>query len=169
MADKVLVAYGSKYGATREIAEKIGEELKKAGLGADIVSADKVKDLAPYKDVIIGTAVYMGNGRKEVTGFLKRNIAALQQKRVWCFASGPSGKGDPVQLVKGERVPVNMKHYMVAINPKEAVVFHGDLSPERMKGWEKWIVKRVGGETGDFRDWDMITGWAKKVAEEIKN
>jgi len=29
-------------------------------------------------------------------------------------------------------------------------------------------VKRVGGEFGDFRDWDMINAWAKKVAAATK-
>ena len=31
MANKILVAYGSKYGATQEIAEKIGQVIAQSG------------------------------------------------------------------------------------------------------------------------------------------
>jgi menaquinone-dependent protoporphyrinogen IX oxidase len=33
----VLVAYASKYGATKEIAEKIGQALRQAGVRADVL------------------------------------------------------------------------------------------------------------------------------------
>jgi menaquinone-dependent protoporphyrinogen oxidase len=168
MAEKTLIAYGTKYGATKEIAEKIGEVLKAEGISNDVLSADKVKDLSPYKNVIIGTAVYMGMGRKEVKIFLKNNAAALKERNVYFFATGPSGKGDPIQLVKGAIIPVNMKELVAGITFKDTTVFHGCLDVARMKGLEKWIVKRVGGDTGDFRDWDMIIAWAKKTAAAIK-
>jgi len=168
MAEKTLIAYGTKYGATKEIAEKIGEVLKGEGIPNDVLSADKVKDLSPYKNVILGTAVYMGMGRKEAKSFLKNNAAAIKGCNVWFFSSGPSGKGDPVQLVKGAIIPVNLKELVAGISFKDTAVFHGCLDAARMKGLEKWIVKRVGGDTGDFRDWDMITAWAKKTAATIK-
>ena len=37
MDEKVLVTYASKYGATAEIAKKIGETLRQAGLQTDIL------------------------------------------------------------------------------------------------------------------------------------
>jgi menaquinone-dependent protoporphyrinogen IX oxidase len=43
MPTRVLVAYGTKYGATAEIAAKIGETLRQAGLQADVVPANIFK------------------------------------------------------------------------------------------------------------------------------
>lgn len=43
MNHKVLVAYASKYGATAEIAEKIGEVLNGAGLTTDVVPVKREK------------------------------------------------------------------------------------------------------------------------------
>jgi menaquinone-dependent protoporphyrinogen oxidase len=60
MEIQVLVAYATKYGATAEIAEKKGQVLRKAGLRADVLSADRVSDLAPYNAVVLGSAVYIG-------------------------------------------------------------------------------------------------------------
>ncbi|MHB8104443.1 MAG: flavodoxin domain-containing protein [Dehalococcoidales bacterium] len=168
MAGKVLVAYASKYGATKEIAEKIGEVLKEAGLNADIVPIKSVKNLGDHKDVVIGSAMYMGMWLREGANFLKKNEALLVERRVWVFSSGPSGKGDPVQLLKGVVLPLNVKQIIERIKPQDIAVFHGYLNEEKMNSIEKWVVKRVGGGFGDFRDWDMITKWAQKVAAAIK-
>jgi menaquinone-dependent protoporphyrinogen oxidase len=56
---RVLVAYATKYGATAEIAEKMGQVLRQAGLQTDVLPADRVGDLAPYRAVVLGSAVYM--------------------------------------------------------------------------------------------------------------
>ena len=37
MDTRVLVAYASKYGATKEIAEKIGQVLKEEGIEVDVL------------------------------------------------------------------------------------------------------------------------------------
>jgi menaquinone-dependent protoporphyrinogen oxidase len=167
MANRVLITYSSKYGATAEIAEKIGEVLKKEGLTADVLPMKKVKDLADYKDIIIGSAMYIGMWRSEGANFLKKNEELLAKQRVWVFSTGPSGKGDPVELLKGVVVPLNVKPVIERIKPRDTAVFHGCLDEKKMNFLEKWMVKRVGGEFGDFRDWDMIAKWAKKIAMAI--
>ncbi|MFA5307945.1 MAG: flavodoxin domain-containing protein [Dehalococcoidales bacterium] len=169
MGNSVLIAYASKYGSTKEIAEKIGEILKLDGLPADILPVKGIKNPADYQAIIIGSAMYMGMWRKEATNFVKKYETALAGKPVWVFSSGPSGKGDPAELLKGIIVPRGVKPLLDRIKPRDIAVFHGHLDPAKMSGMERWIVKRVGGGTGDFRDWDMINQWAKKVAAAIKS
>ena len=60
MEIRVLVTYASKYGATAEIAEKIGQVLRQAGLQADVLPVNRVNDLTPYKAFVLGSAAYMG-------------------------------------------------------------------------------------------------------------
>ena len=57
MDDQVIVAYATKYGATAEIAERIGEVLRQTGLPTDVLPANRVGDLTP-KAVVLGSAVY---------------------------------------------------------------------------------------------------------------
>jgi menaquinone-dependent protoporphyrinogen oxidase len=168
MENKILVAYASKYGSTKEIAEKIGEVLKQEGLQADILPVKGVKNLADYKKVVIGVAMYMGMWRKDAVNFLKENEKLLSERKLWIFATGPSGKGDPKELLKGVIVPNGLKPVIDRIKPQDTVAFHGKLDPEKMKFMEKWIIKNVKAEMGDFRDWDMITKWAKMIAEAVK-
>lgn len=101
MAVTVLVAYASKYGATAEIAEKIGQLLRQEDLQADVLPVNRVGNLTQYKAVIIGSAVYIGKWRKEVVKFLRTNEKLLAERSVWLFSSGPTGEGDPVELMKG--------------------------------------------------------------------
>jgi menaquinone-dependent protoporphyrinogen oxidase len=168
MENKILVAYATKYGSTKEIAEKIGDIFKQESLQADVLPVKSVKNLAGYKNVVLGVAMYMGMWRKEAVNFLKANEKLLSERKVWLFASGPSGKGDPAQLLKGVIVPNGLKPVIDRIKPQNVAAFHGKLDPEKLKFMEKWIIKNVKAEMGDFRDWDMITKWAKGIAAALK-
>ena len=63
METQVLVTYATKYGATREIAEKIGQTIQQAGFQVDVLPVDGVRDLAPYQAIVLGSAVYAGMWR----------------------------------------------------------------------------------------------------------
>ena len=49
---RILVVYGSRHGATRGIAERIGDVLRSRGLDADVTAASVVHELAPI--VLVG-------------------------------------------------------------------------------------------------------------------
>ncbi len=168
MPDKVLVAYASKHGATAEIAEKIGEVLARSGLEADVQPVKKVKDLAPYQAVILGSAVYIGMWRKDAVRFVKANQSALADRKVWIFSSGPTGEGDPVELLHGWRLPKKVEPIAEAIKPRDTAVFHGNVDLDTLSGMEKMMIGKVEAPTGDFRDWAMISAWAEGVAAELK-
>ena len=106
MNGTVLVAYATKYGATKETAEVIGQALRAAGREAEVLAAENVKDLSAYAAVILGSAVYVAQWRKEAATFLEIHEKALTERPVWLFSSGPTGSGDPVQLVSGWRFQI---------------------------------------------------------------
>jgi menaquinone-dependent protoporphyrinogen oxidase len=168
MATKVLVAYGSKYGSTKEIAEKIGEAIAREGLEVDIKSAKDVKSIADYRGVVIGSAAYIGMWRKEVNHFVKKNEKALAGLPVWVFSSGPAGKGDPVQQMQGWLIPKSIKPVIDNIKPRDITVFHGNIDVGKMNFIEKRMIKAAKSEYGDFRDWDAIAKWGKGIAMELK-
>ena len=62
---KVLVAYGSRHGGTRGIAERIGEVLRTEGLDVEVAAADHVTDVADADAFVVGSGVYMGSWLKE--------------------------------------------------------------------------------------------------------
>src|SRR5687767_10683269 len=88
---KVLVVYGSRHGATRGIAERIGEVLRTQGSDVTVVSADHAApDAVRGGDAfVVGSGVYMGSWLDEPLDFLRRNHEALASRPTWLFSSGP--------------------------------------------------------------------------------
>ena len=166
--DRVLVAYATKYGATAEIAERIGEVLRQEGLQADVRPAAEVSDLSAYKAVVLGSAVYIGQWRKPAARFLMANEAELARKPVWLFSSGPTGKGDPTELTQGWRLPGKLQPIADRIGPRDVALFHGASDPDKLNLVEKWMLKNVKAPIGDFRDWELIAAWARAIAQELK-
>jgi menaquinone-dependent protoporphyrinogen oxidase len=168
MDTKVLVAYATKYGATAEIAQKIGGVLGQAGLQADVLPVDRVRDLTPYQAVVLGSAVYIGQWRKQAANFLKVNEKALAERPVWLFSSGPTGEGDPMELMQGWHIPKGLQPIADRIQPRDITAFHGALDLKKLNFIEKWMINNVKAPTGDFRDWDAITSWASSIAAALK-
>lgn len=169
MNKKVLVAYASKYGATKEIAEKIAEVLQTAGLETDVQPAKTVKNLDAYGAVVLGSAVYVGMWRKSAVKFLKTHESALSRLPVWLFSTGPTGEGDPVELLKGWRFPEKHQPIVDRIQPNEIAVFHGALDMDVLNPIHKSMIKTVKATMGDFRDWDAITEWAQGIAKTLSD
>ena len=163
----VLVTYASKHHGTEEIAIAIGRQLKEHGLKVEIRTADFVNTLEPFNAVVLGSAVYAGRWMKEMQQFLKQHVEALAQREVWLFSSGPTGEGDPVELVKGALYPEALEPVIAQIKPRDITVFHGKLDTDELGFAERLIVKGVKAPTGDFRDWDAIRAWAESIAAAL--
>ena len=167
MPNPILIAYATKYGATEEIAAKIGDTLKQAALSVEVLPADQVKDIAAYSAIVLGSAVYAGMWRKEAIDFLAANEAPLSNRPVWFFSSGPTGEGDASQIMKGWRFPEAQKPIADRIKPRDIAFFHGFINLKKLSLPEKLIVKGIKAPTGDFRNWDAIAAWATGIAEAL--
>jgi menaquinone-dependent protoporphyrinogen oxidase len=165
--EKVLVTYATKHGATAEIAKKIGEVLRDNGLSAEVLPVERVGDLGAYGAVVLGSAVYMGQWRKEAAAFLENHEKALAERTMWIFSSGPTGPGDPVELLEGWRLPEALRPIADRLQPRDLAVFGGALDAAKLGFLEKMILKMVKAPTGDFRDWAAITAWAQGIAAEL--
>lgn len=60
-AARVLVAYATRHGATKEIAEALAGALRRDGHPVDLRAADHVETLDPYDAAVLGSAVYYGH------------------------------------------------------------------------------------------------------------
>ena len=166
--NQVLVAYASKYGATAEIAERIGQVLRQAGLSVDVLPAERVGSVQAYKAVVLGSAVYIGQWQKRAARFLRENEKALAERPLWLFSSGPTGEGDAAALVQGWRFPKALQPIADRIRPRDIAVFHGALDSQKLGPIEKWMIQNVKAELGDFRNWPIIASWATAIAEALK-
>jgi menaquinone-dependent protoporphyrinogen oxidase len=168
MTERVLVTFATKFGATREIAERIGTVLGASGIPTDVRPVNEVADLAGHDAVVVGSAVYAGRWRKEAVTFLETFERDLAQRPLWVFSSGPTGHGDPVALVKGWRFPEAQASLLQRIAPRDTAVFHGAIDASKLSLIEKAMIRTVKAPTGDFRDWSSIEQWAATIAEALR-
>ena len=170
----VLVGYASKHGATKEMAERISESLRSAGLQADARALGEVGDLGAYEGFVVGSAAYMGHWMKDAVAFVKGQQHLLAQRPVWLFTSGPLGteatnaKGEDLRVAAE---PKELPEFEETIHPREHRVFFGALDPGELSFTERSLRKlppaRAILPEGDFRDWDEIQAWAQGIAEQM--
>ena len=163
----VLVAYGSKHGATKGIAERIAEQLRAVGQQAAAQPVEAVGDLGGYDAFVIGSAVYADRWTQEATEFVQRHRAMLASRPVWLFSSGPIG----TMATKHEpAAPKGVTAIRRALSPQDHRVFFGawdrsKLDPAKLGFAERIVAKRL--PQGDFRDWAAIEAWADGIAREL--
>jgi len=169
MTSKVLVVYASKYGSTQEIAEAIGKELAAQDLDVTVQAADQPADVAAFDAVVVGSGIYAGNWMGSAVEFIENNTELLSKKSVWLFSSGPTGDGDPVEILGGWQFPEALHGIVDRIAPRETRVFHGNIDIDKINWGERNLVRAMKGNTGDFRNWDLIRAWAQQIAQAISS
>jgi menaquinone-dependent protoporphyrinogen oxidase len=160
---KVLVAYGSKHGATAEIAERIGAVLGASGLTVEVLPAHDAKYLDRYGAIVLGSAVYALRWRREARIVLRRLRSPRPGQRIWLFSSGPlddephdSHKLVPKSVLKAAERPGFEDHRLFA-----------GRYPRDPSNFIERSMMRKAGERRDFRDWPEIEGWAQGIAREL--
>lgn len=160
---RVLVSVASRHGSTAEIADRIGDVLKAAGIDADVRPPDQVAGVGHYDAVIVGSGVYAGRWLGPAKQLAERESADLKARRVWLFSSGPVG--DPA---KPAAEPVDVDLVRKWTDPVEHRVFPGKLDRQELGFGERAIVLAVHAAEGDFRPWDDVIEWAEGIARTLQ-
>jgi menaquinone-dependent protoporphyrinogen oxidase len=157
---RVLVAYASKMGATKEIADAIGDRLIERGCRADVRPAGTVDSIDDYDAVVLGSAVYATRWRPEAVRFVRRHGRHLSARAVWLFESGWVGtRPRAVVATPGARRRARR------IGAPPPAVFGGRLDPALATGpLDRALAKSL---PGDARDWDDIRSWSDGVADAL--
>ncbi len=146
----ILVAYASKHGATKEIAERIAEALRASGQEAEARPVRAAGDVSTYDAVVIGSAAYLGHWLKEAAGFVRGNRVLLETRPVWLFSSGPLGTqatDAEGRDVREAAEPKEIAELREAIQPRDHRVFFGALDPGRLGFAERLIRKMPAART----------------------
>ncbi|GAA2246405.1 MULTISPECIES: flavodoxin domain-containing protein [Streptomyces] len=162
MPTNVLVAYGTTNGSTGEIAEAIARVLRKEGLTAEALPAAAPPSVTEYDAVVVGGGLYAGRWHKDARRFVRRHRAALAERPLWFFSSGPL---DPSASERDIPPVPWVKRAMARLDVREHVTFGGCLR-EGAKGWVARMIIR-NGKGGDFRDFEQIEAWAARIGHEL--
>lgn len=154
---RVLVAYATRGGSTREIAEAVADELRQTDHLVTIAACDTAPDADDFDAVVIGSALYTGRWLPAATRYLRRQSRALAGRPTLLFQSGPCGPD-----LGSAPVPRAIGVLTRRLGLAEPTTFHGRLDPARITGrFSRWIATSV--PAGDFRDWDAIRRWSYAI------
>jgi menaquinone-dependent protoporphyrinogen oxidase len=153
---RILVAFASKHGSTREVAQAIARTLHELGQRVDCVPASSAREVTQYDGVVIGGALYTGRWHRDAMRLCKehgRDIAA----RPWAaFAMGPKTLED--QDVVSSRAQLDAALAKLALRPPDLVaVFGGVVDPAKLR----FPFNRM--QASDARDWPAIHAWAREA------
>ena len=129
---KTIILYATKYGAAKEIAERLSGKMGKAEV-RDIKQAGGIED---FDCVIIGTSVYAGRIRPEAKAFVLKNAAILKAKKLGIFLSGIGASGEKDYL-KNNFAPDILQ------SAKAAKFLGGIFDPKKAGAIERLIIRII--------------------------
>lgn len=159
-ARRVLVAYATKHGSTREVADAIATTLQEQGLRVDLRAAADCRELDEHRAVVLGGALYMGRWHKDARAFLRRHDAALESRPVAVFAIGPQ-RTDDASVRSARRQLDRALARARGFAPLDVAIFGGVIDPAKLR----FPFNRM--QPSDARDWDAIRDWARELAERF--
>lgn len=161
---RVLVAYETSKGSTREIAQVIAAEIRTAGWDAEAVDIKDSPDPGGYSHVIVGGPIYLGK-IKGVRGFVDRHQVTLEKRLIGAFAVGMSfAVEDEETRASGRKA---LDEAIAPLAGAHLGYFAGKIDPEKLSFIQKIMIKVVKSPVGDFRDWDAVKSWAQEIIRAV--
>jgi menaquinone-dependent protoporphyrinogen oxidase len=169
---KILVAYASQYGSTKEIAETTGEVLGQLGNTVETINVTNVAEVANYDAAIVGSAIQFDKWMPEAREFVAKHQKILSKLPVAYFFTCLT------LSVQGEKSRRQAKAYsdklyalVPQVKPLDIGSFAGVLDygklPFFFRLLSRVIYLLLGVGEGDYRDWRAIRTWAKSVNKKI--
>jgi menaquinone-dependent protoporphyrinogen IX oxidase len=126
---KILIAYQSKYGSTKQYAEWIQKESN-----GDLVNIQEDRlDLAGYDLIIIGGSVRVG--KIVIAPFIEDHWSVMKEKKVILFTTSATPPRHPkIQSIYEKSLPEEIR--------KEIKYFplHGRISRENLTLWDQFLI-----------------------------
>jgi menaquinone-dependent protoporphyrinogen IX oxidase len=192
---RALLAYATRHGSTKEVADAVAEELRASFAEVDVLEAGSAPPPAGYDAVVVGGPMIMG-WHKDAEKYVKRHNSQLAGVPFALFVTAASLTEDGVDAVQGMPIakdpwlvkkPRNAdklsrkeryalpRHYVGDIlkacapaQPRTVAVFGGSLDLTTMNVFEKLFVLLVIGATpGDGRHYDFVREWAARLGDAL--
>ena len=178
---KVLIVYGTRYGATRDTSEKVRDILTTEEIEVDLVDIDEAEpSLSGYDGVLIGTGIKMGMWTKKIKKFIKKQKNVLKEKQCksgFFINCGTASRKEKIKEAKEKYIDKKLQDMGINFDIADAFGPIYDFSETSVlsnmskkimraglidEGWEK-----VDDILYDLRDMDQIQKFAEDFTKLI--
>ncbi len=184
---KVLIVYGTRYGATANTSEVIADTLKQVGYEVKIVDAkkEKVQSISEFDLILVGSGIQMGKWTSEPEDFIKKHQKELAPKKlalfVSCGGANPLSEGDQKnkELDNAKQKYLEDKAVELNVTPVALGFFGGCYDFNKMSWFFKKTLSSIKpklegagykeSKNGvyDLRDLDAIRSWANELSKMV--
>ena len=160
---RILVLYGTSYGHTAKVAQRLAFGMMSAGLLVELYRADQLPDQidpGDFDGIVIAASIIVGQYQPYIREFVRQH-ASLLNRTPSAFVSVCGAAGSN---------PVEAQGYIDALRresgwqPKLQRSFAGAVAYTHYAWWYRWYLRlfnrRNGRPTDTTRDWDL-TNWSE--------
>ncbi|UJG44092.1 MAG: hypothetical protein K9W46_02665 [Candidatus Heimdallarchaeum endolithica] len=178
---KILIVFGSRYGAKEEVTKRIKELLEKNNFYVEIIDLGQIQKqelpkINNYSGLIIGTGIKMSMWVKSVKKFVKNEKEALKKYigiKAFFVSSAFAADPEKYESIKNEYIFSRLQKYGLNFNLVEAFGGKLDLSPESKMTWlDKKMVEIISKQYDDtknkvidLRDWEKVEKFVSNFIE----
>jgi menaquinone-dependent protoporphyrinogen oxidase len=161
---KILIAYVSKTGSTKEVAMEIGKVLTEKGLSVDVIPVSEVKSVEFYSGVVIGAPVNGMRWHQDANDFIQANSEKFKTIPAAYFLLSAALLGSSNFFKK--KIPNCLAFSKALVKPVKEGIFGG-----YMPGEPPFIIRLIFGlkkdSKMDGRDWNVIRSWSNELASSF--
>ena len=181
---KVLIVYGTRYGATANTSEVIADTLRQLGYEAKIADAkkEKVQNISEFDLIIVGSGIQMGKWTSGPEDFIKKHQKDLATKKlalfVSCGGANPLSEGEKrtQEYNNGKQKYLEDKAAELNLKPFALGYFGGCYNFGKMSWFFKKTLSsikpklesagyRESSNGYDLRDLNEIRNWVKELVK----
>lgn len=170
---KILVAYASAHGSTKEVAQFIGRVLATFNADVTVANVEDVQSVDDYDAYVLGSAIHAGLWLQPMLTFFDRFEYKLAEKPMYFWVSC-------IRSVEEDGRQHALKYYfdyhlLENYRVRDYAVLSGKLDTSAITRQEQWYLAAnydgkltTGNFRNDYRDWTAISAWANHIAVDLK-
>src|SRR5262245_59622329 len=173
---RILILYGTAYGQTELIAQKIAWDLRESEHDVRLVRGERGMigpTLEKYDGVVVASSVQLGRHHRYIERFVREQVGRLNAvpSAFVSVCGAMAGPGPDAERVAREY----RERFLAATgwHPTIARSFAGGLAYTRYSPWVRWVMKMISRRTGgptdtsrdyEFTDWQAVAQFARQFA-----
>jgi menaquinone-dependent protoporphyrinogen oxidase len=161
----ILVAYATRSGATRTLAETIASTVEEEGEEATLADVAEGPDPTEFDAVVLGSAVRIESFEKSAVAWARDHLTVLAARPFAVFSCSGSAS-DPAK--GGRQKATDAFLDGLGFAPAAVKNFPGWVLLEKIPLHERVLLTSLRTPTGDFRDLPAVADWAREILPRLR-